>query len=276
MFINNISASRSDIIDQCLWKYYLRYVIKIPGLESPNEESLNFGSFIHKVFELGFNSNDMKELAKISESVRSTYKIPTRENDRIHRCIKNFVSFNQKLGETIATELSYSVPLDSSNDITHIGVIDRVIKGTDGGYLVIDYKTSKREKSRKDLMDDKQLKGYAYAIHNLYDVPYEKIHLAHYYPLTNNLITVKFTKFQVDIWKRKEIDKVWRIRKKKTGEFYAQENVFCNYCEYKKACPKFCSKEEVDQRIDEQKKLANVSKSEENKNGSEDNKDNSN
>ena len=60
------------------------------------------------------------------------------------------------------------------DDITLNGVIDRVIKGKDGGYLVIDYKTSKREKSKVELYQDSQLKGYVYAISKLYDVPISK------------------------------------------------------------------------------------------------------
>ena len=175
-------------------------------------------------------------------------------------CLENFMLWNQKLGETLSTEQTVTVPLDEEKDIKFIGVIDRVIKGSDGGYLVIDYKTSKREKKKKTLMDDDQLKGYAWAIHNLYDVPYEKIYCAHYYPVTGNFVTVKFGKFQIDRWKKKQIEKVWRIRKKKKDEFWAQENVFCDWCEYHDACPRFHSENVVCERIDEQKLLRSKQK----------------
>jgi RecB family exonuclease len=116
----------------------------------------------------------------------------------------------------MSTEQTVNVPLDEKHDINFIGVIDRVIKGKDGGYLVVDYKTSKREKKKKTLMDDNQLKGYAWAIHMLYDVPYDKIYCAHYY---------------------------------------------CDWCEYKDACPKFNSEQTVCKRIDEQKELKKKLKS---------------
>jgi RecB family exonuclease len=255
MFINSISASKSDIIDQCLWKYRLKYILKLPGFGSKNEDALNFGSFIHKIFELGYKEKDMKSLLKIAEQERSTYKVPFHENDRMKSCLENFIVWNNGLGETMSTEQTVNVPLDEKHDINFIGVIDRVIKGKDGGYLVVDYKTSKREKKKKTLMDDNQLKGYAWAIHMLYDVPYDKIYCAHYYPVTGNFVAVKFTKFQIERWKKMQTEKVWRIRKKKKDEFWAQENIFCDWCEYKDACPKFNSEETVCKRIDEQKEL---------------------
>ena len=255
MFINSISASKSDIIDQCLWKYRLKYILKLPGFGSKNEDALNFGSFIHKIFELGYKERDIKSLLKIAEQERSTYKVPFRDNDRMKSCLENFILWNQGLGETMSTEQVVNVPLDEKHDIKFIGVIDRVIKGKDGGYLVIDYKTSKREKKKKTLMDDNQLKGYAWAIHKLYDVPYNKIYCAHYYPVTGNFVAVKFSNFQIDRWKKQQTEKVWRIRKKKKDEFWAQENVFCDWCEYKEACPRFQSDEIVCKRIDEQKEL---------------------
>ena len=255
MFINNISASRSDIIDQCLWKYKLRYIERLPGFGTKNEDALNFGSFIHKIFEVGYKENDLKSLLKIAEQERPTYKVPFVENDRMKACLENFILWNSKLGETVSTEQAIRVPLDKKNDIDFIGIIDRVVKGTDGGYLIIDYKTSKREKKKKTLMDDNQLKGYAWAIHETYDVPYNQIFCAHYYPVTGNFVSVKFSKFQIDMWKKKQLDKVWMIRKKKKDEFWASQNMFCDWCEYKDACPKFNSEDTVCKRLDEQKEL---------------------
>jgi RecB family exonuclease len=255
MYINSISSSKSDIIDQCLWKYNLKYILKLPGFGSKNEDALNFGSYIHKIFELGYKEKDLKSLLKIAESEKTTYKVTFRDNERIKACLENFLLWNQKMGETVSTEKVFNIPLDEKNDIHFIGVIDRVVKGTDGGYLVIDYKTSKREKKKKTLMDDNQLKGYAWAIHETYGVPLEDIYCAHYYPVTGNFVAVKFSKFQIERWKKQQIEKVWRIRKKKKDEFWAQENVFCDWCEYKEACPRFQSEETVCKRIDEQKEL---------------------
>jgi ATP-dependent helicase/DNAse subunit B len=262
MFINSISASKSDVIDQCLLKFYLKYVLRLPGFGSQNGEALNFGSFIHKVLELGYRDSDLKSLMKIALSEKKTYKIPFRENDRTKACLENFLSWNQKMGETLSTEMVVTVPLDAERDINFNGVIDRVIKGNAGGYLVIDYKTSKREKKKKDLLLDKQLMGYAYAIHILYNVPISDIHCAHYYPLTNNFVSVSFSKFQIEMWKKREIDKVWRIRKKTKDEFPAQRNIFCDWCEFQPMCSKFNSEAIVTCKMNEQVALRDKMKEE--------------
>jgi ATP-dependent helicase/DNAse subunit B len=255
MYINNISNSRGDIIDQCLLKYKYRYVNKFPGFGSLNEDALNFGSFIHKIFEIGYREKDIKSLLKIAEQERANYKVPFSQNERMKICLENFLLWNQKLGETVDVEQSLSIPLDKKNDISFIGIIDRVVKGTKGGYLVIDYKTSKREKKKKTLMDDNQLKGYAWAIHETYNVPYEDIWCAHYYPVTGNFVSVRFSKWQIERWKKKQIEKVWMIRKKKSEEFWPQENKFCNFCEFKPACPKFNSEEQVCKALNEQEEM---------------------
>lgn len=262
MFINSISASKSDIIDQCLWKYNLRYNLKIPGFGSKNEDALSFGSFIHKIFELGFQKSDLKTLSKLAEQERSTYKVQFQMNEKIKSCIEHFISWNSKLGETVATETAFELPLDKEHDINFKGVIDRIVKGAKGGYLVIDYKTSKREKTKKELLEDKQLMGYAYAINQLYGTEYKDIWCGHFYPVTGHFITVQFSKFQITQWKKKEIDKVWRIRKKTSNDFPAHQNMFCGNCEYQKVCEHFCSKEEVAKNLEEQIKLRDQLKAE--------------
>jgi ATP-dependent helicase/DNAse subunit B len=254
MFINNISASRSDIIDQCLWKYNLRYNLKLPAFANPNEESLNFGSYIHKIFELGYNSTDIKDIYKISEEQKTNYKIPFSLKSRTEKCIENFYKWNSSIAQTLSTERMFEVPLDEKGDIKLIGVIDRVILSKEGNYLVVDYKTSKKEKGKADLQSDKQLMGYAYAIHTEYKVPYNKIWCAHYYPVTNNLVPVQFNPVQIHNWRKREIEKVWRIRKKTKDDFPAQQNIFCDWCEYKTACPIFNTQAEVCARIDEAQK----------------------
>jgi len=133
------------------------------------------------------------------------------------------------------------------------GIIDRVIKGDDGGYLIIDYKTSKREKTKVELYQDTQLKGYVYAISKLYEVPISKIVAAHYYPLTNNFVHVQYSVPQINAHLRKIVDEVWKIRKKKKDEMRSNRNEFCNWCAYKTACPEFCTMHEVQKTIEELK-----------------------
>lgn len=251
MFINTISPSKSDTYSQCNLKYYLRYHTKLER-KPKNESALNFGSFIHKVFEEGYQAKDLKTLHSIAEKYRKEYHISYAYNQKIDICISNFFRFNQNLSETIATEMKYEVPLGT--DITQNGIIDRVIKGTSGGILVIDYKTSKKEKSELTLLQDGQLKAYCHAANTLYKVPYDKIVCAHYYPMTNNFVKVRFNRGQIYGFIKGETQRIWEIRKKKKEEFKPSVNEFCDWCDYQEVCPQFVSPLILSQRLDELKK----------------------
>lgn len=257
MFLNRISASKSDVIDQCLLKYKYKYIDKFPGFGSENQDSLSFGSYTHKVLELGYKITRFDELFKLANEHKKQYDIPNDVEDKIKICLQNFLRWNSGLGETVSTEAPFEVFLDEANDIKFNGVIDRIVKGTKGGYLVIDYKTSKREKTKSELLADNQLLGYAYAVNSQYKIPYNEIYCCHYYPVTGNFIPVKFSQFQVMHWKKKMIEKVWRIRKKKLTEdsFPAQANMFCNWCEMKPICTKFNTPETVCKGLLEQAEL---------------------
>jgi len=251
MYIKTISESKFQTFKQCQLKYRYRYVERLPEPDDTNTEALHFGSYIHKVLEDGVNAKTQEELVQIAEEVKGSYKVSKKYEGKDLRCFDNFLKFNPKLEETVATELVFEVPV--KDDITLNGIIDRVVKGTDGGYLIIDYKTSKREKSKVELYQDTQLKGYVYAISKLYNVPFSKIVAAHYYPVTNNFVFVQYSVPQINAHARKIVDEVWKIRKRKKDEMKPSRNEFCNWCAYKTACPEFNNPMQCAKKIDELK-----------------------
>lgn len=253
-YLSKISNSKSSVIDQCLLKFHYRYNERFPG-NPTNEEPLNYGSYIHKIFEDGVNLTNAEDLHRIATTLKEEYKVtPKREKDTA-KCINNFLRFNEQLkGENVACELHQVIELEPGIEFEFI--IDRVIKGEDGGYLIIDYKTSKREKNKVELYGDPQLQGYAYAIHTLFKVPIGKITCAHYYPLTNNLVSVRYPSSAIYQWKKNQVQKVWRIRKMKKTDFVPMENEFCNWCQYKDGlCPKFNPPQIVNECILKQKQM---------------------
>jgi RecB family exonuclease len=248
MFINQISNSKKDIIDQCLLKYHYRYNRRFEGDNETGQDALNFGSYIHKIFEEAYHSNDINEYYDVAEKIKESYKIPKSYTNLTKSCIENFIKFNSKVeGETVDVE--FKIDLNLGPDMRFIGYIDRVIKGPNGGLLIIDYKTSKREKKKVDLYKDSQLKGYCWAAHEIWGVPYNKITCALYYPRTNNLVPIVYNNSQIFDWKKKQIETIWRVRKLKKDEIKASQNQYCNWCEYKNMCPEFADMNQIKQRI---------------------------
>jgi len=216
-----------------------------------NVDALHFGSYIHKVLEDAIEAETLEEMVEVSKRVKGNYSISESYQGKDLKCFTNFLKFNKGLGKTVGKELVYEVPI--KDDITVNGIIDRVIQGENGGYLVIDYKTSKREKTRVDLFQDTQLKGYAYAISKLFKVPVSEVVVAHYYPLTNNFVYLTYTSNQISAYCKMIVDKIWMIRKTKAEDVRPSRNEFCNWCAYKVMCPEFQTAHECASRLEKEK-----------------------
>jgi|TARA_A100000172_G_scaffold41301_3_gene25208 putative RecB family exonuclease len=249
VFINTISNSKRDTFQQCKLKYRYRYVDRLKDYDISNTDALHFGSYIHQIFEDGVKSTKYDQLQAIAEEIKGKYTFAKSYNPKIETCLKNFLRFNASLPEMGITEQHFDIEV--AEGISMNGYIDRIVKGKEGGYLVIDYKTSKREKSKVDLYQDPQLKGYVYAVHKLYGVPVDKITAAHYYPITDTLVSVKYTNNQIHSHVRGVIDDVWKIRKAKKDELLPIRNQYCNWCSYKSLCPEFCTHDTINKRLDE-------------------------
>lgn len=222
---------------QCGLKYNFRYVERLPDPEDADISALQFGSYIHQVLEDGVKATTLEQMTDIAAEVKGTFTISEKYTGKDLKCFENFLSFNKDLGKTVGVELVFKEPI--ADDITINGVIDRVIQGEDGGYLVIDYKTSKRQKTKVDLYQDSQLKGYVFAVSKAFNVPVSKIVAAHYYPLTNTFTHVQYSTIQINNHIKKVKDEVWKIRKKKKEDFKPSRNEFCSWCQFKGMCPEY-------------------------------------
>ena len=251
VFINTISNSKRDTFNQCKLKYRYRYVDRLKDYDISNTDALHFGSYIHKIFEDGVESDSLDQLQRLAEENKDTYSFSKAYNKKITPCLENFLRLNASLPEKGITEQHFD--LEVAEGITINGYIDRVVKGKEGGYLVIDYKTSKREKSQIELYQDPQMKGYAYAVHKIYGVPLNKITAAHYYPLTDTLVSVQYTTNQIHAHIRSVVDDVWKIRKSKKVDLKPLRNQYCNWCSYKSLCPEFTEECLIKHRLDELK-----------------------
>ena len=225
MFIKTFSPSKYNTYKECPLKYRYRYIdyLKDDYNATLSTDALQFGSYIHKILEDGVNATSIEELREIGKGLRGNYKFKGRIKDT-ETCIRNFFEFNSNLEGSISTEMIFSEQV--IDDLSVNGIIDRVCKSKSGKYLVIDYKTSKREKTKRELQTDPQLMTYAAAIAKMYNVPVQNVSVSHYYPLTGNLVALRYLPPQISSFLRK------------VSDFKPQVNQYCNWCGYKDICPK--------------------------------------
>lgn len=220
---------------ECDLKFRIHYYDKLEESDV-NKDAFQFGSYIHKIFEEGVSETSLDKLFKLAEDNLSKYQVADEYKNNTQKCLKNFLKLNATLTKTLATEKKFEIELP--DNITFNGIIDRVVEGSSGEILVIDYKTSKREKLKKDLVYDEQLIGYAYAASKLYNKPLTSVSVALYYPITGNICgPVKYSNFQVANFLKKLKEDCWSIRKKKKEDFRPNPNKFCDWCGVKKYCP---------------------------------------
>lgn len=206
---------------------------------------MNFGTYIHEIFELGVNAVRLADLMPIAAGLKEKYKIDASYAKQTETCLRNFIRLNtdflSKGAETLGTEIEYKI--DLVDGITATGVIDRVLRSNKGNILVVDYKTSKREKSKTQLFQDPQLRGYALAACKLYDIPVanakDRIICAHYYPTSNNFVPINYPQSELLKHQKKIIDISWNIRKATLDSLTPNKNEYCDYCQYKHICPLF-------------------------------------
>ena len=246
MFCNQISNTKRDLWRQCRLKYKYRYVDHLKETDEVNMDALQFGSYIHEIFEQGVDCTTLGQLQQIAKNLRDTYKFGKSYEPKIITCLKNFLRLNASFPERGQVELSYSQDLGC---VKQIGFVDRIIKGKNGGLLVIDYKTGKREKTKFELFEDSQGMSYVYAAHKTYSIPIDNITFAHYYPLTDNMVTVKYSPAALVKHNKRIVEDVWNIRKAKKVDLSASENQYCNWCGFKSLCPVFNPAQLVEERL---------------------------
>lgn len=250
MHIARLSESKYSTYKQCPHKYRRQYVEYLESDPGGDDSPLRFGSYIHRIFELGYTATTEEELLKLAKELKPKYKFARSYDKKIEPCIKNFLKFNGPLAETVGTEVEYIIEPEKGIELN--GIMDRVIKDANGKYLVIDYKTSKKELSKIQLYKNSQLQGYAWAASIIYGVPVSDVIVAHYYPVTGHFIHCTYSNRQIYAWLKEKIATVWEIRKKKKEDLCPVQNQFCDWCEYQQVCPLFNSAQKI--KLEEEKR----------------------
>ena len=132
MFINKISPSKLKTYNECKKKYQFKYVDYLNDIynENSNTDALQYGSYVHKIFELGTELKTIEELEALAGELRENYTFPTVKEKNLQVILENFFKFNKKLETTVSNEMVFEI--DITDDFKINGIIDRVVKGKTG------------------------------------------------------------------------------------------------------------------------------------------------
>jgi CRISPR/Cas system-associated exonuclease Cas4 (RecB family) len=152
------------------------------------------------------------------------------------RCLSNYYEkygpdFNQPVIGT-EIELSFSV-----GNHAFRGVIDRLDQLEPGKWMVHDYKTSKKQKTKRQGINDIQLGLYHIAIEQNYD-NVEEISLRWHFLRHGSEVTIVYDKEKLDKIKIKVIKIINDISSSLDDDnnFLPKETILCNWCYLWKEC----------------------------------------
>lgn len=216
----------------CPYSYRLRYHEGIqPPEKSPYAE---FGSYLHKVFEEIVNGSEPESALK---SYLSGFEFPSSFLKDIPVFIKNFLRFQNHIAEAkiSETELKFELPVEGS-PVPLLGVIDLLL-GDDNGVMVVDYKTGKREKSRRLAESDEQMLMYAYAASQLAGVEYRNIRTSLFYVRSGRAVVVEPKPERVERFIGDCARTALLIKEMPASKARANPGSACSYCDFKGVCP---------------------------------------
>lgn len=271
-----ISYSSLESFKQCPLKYKFSQVDKI---KEPKSKEAVFGSYIHKVLKWFYQkdphfptldtlldyykeywpSSAKNKESRPKESEGFEWQNTDEENSYFKegiRILEEYYKINIPQQTSILDlETRFEAIIDENPDKPngkHIltGVIDRVDKLPDGKIEIIDYKTSKRVASQKDVDSNDQLSLYAIGLKSRWPrINMENLSLSLYFLKFNEKIETQRTEEDLEKSKKNIIDLIHKIEKSK---FEPHPSTLCGWCGYRNICPvwKHLYESEIESKID--------------------------
>lgn len=251
-----LSVSKTKTYIDCKKKFEFAYVLKLPRKE---RDFHTFGKFCHRTLELFhnvyINGSNRPYHEVMTESFRTsldefktsmTKEMVTECWDIINKYLKLVSKDKTKklVSSVLACEKGFELLINEN--ILLNGSIDRVQIDDDNVLHVCDYKTVKKDTSKKYLKNDFfQLLTYAYVL-MCEDPSLTKIR-ASYILLRHDFeyITMEFDKEQILAVKDKYVDYAEKMLSE--NNFQAKTGPLCKFCDYLELCPE--GKMTVDKKL---------------------------
>lgn len=261
MKINHISVSRTETYNQCAAKYRYRYHLGIIPETTPFY--FTFGKIAHKIIEeytAGRGEISIKTITdqvlggemEIEPGVKAPVLKPWEFN-RLNLHLNNFLKLCKQIGTDGETEWPFNIDLDkavqpagapetpATDPGRHwVGFIDRLII-KNNQYFIIDYKTTKPSKFRKDkttIRKDLQIKGYCYIVRNHFKVKGEQVRAALYYLEDAKFVdSGHFDDATLDRVPEELLAVYKKIEQHDSNKVVGTTGDHCWLCDYKDICP---------------------------------------
>jgi putative RecB family exonuclease len=238
-----LSFTRIDTFGTCPRKFRYQYVDALATRPAPQ---LSFGSSIHAVLEWLYDRKH-PVLPTLDETLQALYdrwdvtgyaEVPREEQRVAYEHAREIIARFHRRVETEGFQLPAAVEawfeLSFPDDVVVIGAIDRIDVDPDGALHVIDYKTNRKAKTRRQVASSLQLAIYALATRELYGQPPASVALDFVVPGVR--VSVPLEELDLDGVARRVADAARRIRAR---EDTPTPNRLCDWCDFKPICPEW-------------------------------------
>lgn len=250
MLIEHISVSRKNCFNECEAKYKYRYHDKKPrdkGIDEPFY--FIYGNIVHTIVEEFVRQNGETPIQVIANAVlqgdieyrpgEKAPKLPLEYKKRFPGHIRALEQLNSKIGNSGIVEYEFKYDLDPPHERYIKGFIDRIIQKKEK-FFIIDYKTSKKGRFRKNkatIVEDLQLRTYANVIKRDFGAKAENITAALYYLEGGDLLPARFSDTSLKKAELELLEAYKMIEAKDPEKIIPNVGKHCERCDYRYSCP---------------------------------------
>jgi len=242
--ITYLSYSQIETFKFCPMHYKARYILKLPV---PTYAAANFGTSMHQALRLFYErrmqgeKTDLKGLLDVYESIWNPVGFESKQHEQQMKALgkKQLKAFYEKhfdlkqLPEMV--EKPFIFPI--KNGLKFGGVIDRLDHLSDGHIEIIDYKTSSKVPTQKDVDKNLQLTLYALAATEVPEIGKnlnpDKVVLSLFYFKDNVKLSTTRTREQLARAQQEVIKIAEEIGR---SDFKCSGTKWCINCEFKMLC----------------------------------------
>ena len=250
--IEHISVSRKGTWDECKLRYKYQYHLKLDS-GVPEPWHFTYGKIVHKIAEDYVSSKGDKQIGECAADVlrrkipideymgKKVFapSLPTKYREKLPAHLRALKTITEQIGMEGELEHHFKYDLDPPHKKYVKGFIDRIIQREDQ-WFVLDYKTTKKGKWRKDnnsIVHDIQLRMYARVVQREFNVPVENIRAALYYLEGGELVATRFSEESVKQAEQELLNTYNEIINTNPDDVRGTVGDHCRFCAFRRRCP---------------------------------------